>query len=407
MISNKVLVVGSGAIGLRTALELLRRDVPVCLRSAHPPNHPSTCSTGAGGLWMPFKCDDPRVHGKWATETLDELLHLVKKSKDTSADSTVEIVPTLYLTKSPHYTTEDKIGGIPLSKNSENERYGESLNSNNVNPLPKWTQDPRLSFQQLTIEMLSSQNEVLKLRIPSKVELVDAGYVYGWLFYPPIVDAPRMLMSMLSEIQLHPLSEGVNIDMNKKYNSIEEMVKDAKDLGCNTVVNCTGMGASLLCGDDSMVGGRGVLLHYDRNCERLVRDQDREKEMLHDTAILIEDGLWGTSTEPCYMIPRGNKVVVGGSYLEGDTLQGIRDSERERLVKNAMKFGVDTEKSSIVGEWTGFRPCRPSVRLEIDKNFGISEDVKVVHSYGHGGSGWTTFVGTAKETVDLLGFTKK
>jgi len=211
---------------------------------------------------------------------------------------------------------------------------------------------------------------------------------------------------MLSEIQLHPLSEGVNDGMGRKYKSVEEMVKDAQDLGCNTVVNCTGLGASLLCGDDSMVGGRGILLHYDRNCERL-RDQDRANEMLHDAAILIEDGLWGTGTEPCYMIPRGDKVVVGGSYLEGDTLQGIRNAERERLVKNAMIFGVDTEKSSIVGEWTGFRPCRPTVRLEIDKGFGVFEGVKVVHSYGHGGSGWTTFVGTAKETVNLLGYTKK
>jgi len=143
---------------------------------------------------MPFKCDDPRVHGKWATETLDELLYLVTKSKETFTDYSVEIVPTLYLTKSLHYTTEDEEGSIPLSENHENGSYGESLNSDSVNPLPKWTQDPRLSFQQLTMEMLSSQNEVLKLRIPSKVELVDAGYMYGWLFYPPIVDAPRMLM---------------------------------------------------------------------------------------------------------------------------------------------------------------------------------------------------------------------
>lgn len=206
---------------------------------------------------------------------------------------------------------------------------------------------------------------------------------------------------MLSEIQLHPLGKEVNIDMGKNYNSIEEMVQDALDLGCDTVINCTGLGASQLCGDDSMVGGRGVLLHYNRNCERL-KDRYREAEMLHDAAILTEDGLWGTGTEPCYIIPRGNKIVVGGSYLEGDPLQGLRNVERERLVKNAITFGVDTEKASAVGEWVGFRPCRPTVRLEADGYFGISQDVKVIHSYGHGGSGWTTFVGTAKETVDLL-----
>jgi len=211
-----------------------------------------------------------------------------------------------------------------------------------------------------------------------------------------------MLMSMLSEIELHPLSKEININMKREFNSIDEMVQDARNLGCDTVINCTGFGASQICNDEtSMVGGRGVLLHYDRNCE-WAKERYRETGLLHDAAILTEDGVWGSDTEPCYIIPRGDRFVVGGCYLEGDTLQNLRSTERQRLVKNAMNFGVDTSKASSVGEWTGFRPCRPNVRLEIDKHFGIAEGVKVIHCYGHGGSGWTTFVGSAKETVDLF-----
>ncbi|KAL9180132.1 hypothetical protein ACHAXT_008102 [Thalassiosira profunda] len=44
----KVLVVGSGVIGLRTALELVRREIAVCLVSPRHPLHPSTCSMGSG-----------------------------------------------------------------------------------------------------------------------------------------------------------------------------------------------------------------------------------------------------------------------------------------------------------------------------------------------------------------------
>ena len=119
---------------------------------------------------------------------------------------------------------------------------------------------------------------------------------------------------MLSEVELHPLSKGTNINMKKEYNSIDEMVEDARDLGCDTVINCTGLGASQLCRDENdMVGGRGVLLHYERNCER-TKEWYMETELFHDAAILIEDGAWGSDTEPCYIIPRGDKFVVGGSY---------------------------------------------------------------------------------------------
>ena len=50
----------------------------------------------------------------------------------------------------------------------------------------------------------------------------------------------------------------------------------------------------------------------------------------------------------------------------------------------------------------GFRPViRSSARLEIDK--GLSTNgLKVVHSYGYGGSGWTVLIGAAIEAVSLI-----
>ena len=120
---------------------------------------------GAGGLWMPYKCDDERVD-KWAFETLNELLHI----HNTIDSPPTEIVPTLFL----------KSGDFNYGRDGET-------------GLPEWTKDPRLSFQHLTIEMLSWQNHVLKLRIPSEKDLLNAGYTHAWSFYPPIVDPPRML----------------------------------------------------------------------------------------------------------------------------------------------------------------------------------------------------------------------
>ena len=125
-------------------------------------------------------------------------------------------------------------------------------------------------------------------------------------------------------------------------------------------------------------------------------------ENIHDTAILTEEAPWGTETEPCYMIPRGDKLVVGGTYLEGDSTVTISPQEESKLIQNAWKVGIDTQKTKPVGEWTGFRPYRPTVRLEIDSHYGKKEGIEFVHNYGHGGSGWTVYIGAAKHVASLL-----
>jgi len=190
------------------------------------------------------------------------------------------------------------------------------------------------------------------------------------------------------------------VETGAEYESIEEIVNDAKRMGCDAVVNCTGLGAKKLCKDKELVGARGVLLHYDRqDCVR--RETVAFREDGKDTTIVIEDRPWGSEEMPCYMIIRGNTVAVGGSYLEGDAEQDIRDRERMHLLENAHLMGIDTKKSSPVGEWTGFRPYRPSSCLEVDEKIS-STDMKLVHSYGYGGSGWTVYVGAAKEATKLI-----
>ena len=386
MSASKALVCGSGATGLRTALELLRRGTSVHLRSARPPLDPKTCSMGAGGLWMPYHCEDTRVD-KWAAQTLDELL---AHKSGTHGESPVEVVPTVVLKRHHHGPTVKN-----FIKNDE--RLPNEVDDDG--PLPAWTKDPRLDFQHLTVEMLAWQNAVHRLRIPSEAVLKEAGYMHMWLFRPPIVDAPRMLNSMMLEVEMHDLT--VDVDTDTHYESLDHMVEDAKTLGCDAIVNCSGLGARDLCGDDQIVGGRGVLLHYDRMCERRP-DPHGGAAHPNDAAIMVEEPPWGSETETSYIIPRGDMLVVGGTYLEGDAEENVRREERERLIKNAWTLGINTENVEPKDEWVGFRPSRPTTRLEVDESVGKNSGIKVVHNYGHGGSGWTVYVGAAMEAASLV-----
>ncbi len=204
---------------------------------------------------------------------------------------------------------------------------------------------------------------------------------------------------MLEKVKSHPLTKESDINTSTTYKSLEEIVNDAKLLGCDAIVNCSGLGAASLCDDSSTVGGRGALLHYNRTCERRVDFTRNNNDK--DACILTEEGEWGTFDEPCYMIPRGDVLVIGGSCKENNLETDILEDERNRLEKNAWNLGVDTKKATPVDSWVGWRPIRPQMRVEVDTNLSTDE-ITLVHSYGAGGSGWTTFTGIAKENVKLV-----
>ncbi|KAL7537363.1 hypothetical protein ACHAXR_007768 [Thalassiosira sp. AJA248-18] len=385
--ASKVLVVGSGVIGLRTALELLRRQIRVSLVSPQHPLHPdATCSMGAGGLWMPFHCDDSRTD-RWAFETLSELSRLSSNSFSGGSEAQSK----------PGHSNASLVEILPAV----------SFKRNGQSKIPGWALDTRgksLAFQHVSIEELYARGMCQHFRLPRKDVMEEAEYSHAWLFQTPIVDAPKMLMHMLEEVKSNQYTDHVDVETNKRYSSINEMIEEAKARGCDGLVNCTGMGSKQLCGDTSLVGARGVLLHYDRaSCVRREKQEYMTTNVVKDSVILIEEEPFGSETMPCYMIPRGDIIAVGGTYLEGDEESSIRQCERERIMNNAHIMGIDTDKSKAAGEWVGFRPYRPTSRLEVDTEASsMSGGVKVVHSYGYGGSGWTVYVGAAKEAASLL-----
>ena len=212
---------------------------------------------------MPFHVQDDRVP-RWAKETLDALYGMIDHPDVAPNDRLVEIVPAVTLLR--HH-------GGPAMQDLYAAQYAKVRGgSTPTTRLPSWTTDPRLDFQHLTVEMLSWQNIAYRLRLPPEQELLDAGYQHAWLFRPPVVNAPRMLQHLLQQIQEHKngtTTAQINVETGHEYESIDELRERAANLGCDTVVNCTGLGASTICRDADMVGARGILLQFDRaSCVR-------------------------------------------------------------------------------------------------------------------------------------------
>ena len=340
---------------------------------------------------MPVYCEDQRIN-KWGMETLDEIYPLAQDSQNPLVD--LRYVVSM---KKEHEgpDTEDFVA------------EGYHKGTGGKSQLPFWSSDERFRFQNVTLEQIAWQNSIHKLKLPSLSKAQAAGYHHAWFFQTPIVDCPNMLESFLEELKSNDATD-VDVETGVYYQSQEELLEEAKGLDCDAVVNCTGLGASELCGDSDMTPARGVLLKYDReSCKRLDHSKDEtmpldSANMINDACIFADEAPWGTPDLPSYMIIRGDDIVIGGTCLMGDNETEVRPEERKRLLENAWLLGIDTDACQPKEEWVGFRPYRQEIRCEIDEQYSSNDGIRLVHCYGTGGSGWTIYTGLSKEATRLV-----
>jgi len=146
------------------------------------------------------------------------------------------------------------------------------------------------------------------------------------------------------------------------------------------VVNCAGLGARELAGDDTLVAVRGQILHVEQaGIEEWLLDQSDPERLV-------------------YVVPREHDIVLGGTAQEGDedlaADGGLAAVIRERCVAAVPAL----RGARVLDDAVGLRPARPAVRLEAEARDGGT----VVHCYGHGGAGVTLAWGCAEEVVRLV-----
>ncbi|HEV7670837.1 MAG TPA: FAD-dependent oxidoreductase [Thermoanaerobaculia bacterium] len=149
------------------------------------------------------------------------------------------------------------------------------------------------------------------------------------------------------------------------------------------VVNCTGLDARELCGDAKVFSARGQVVRVSGvKVARWVLDPP------------------GPDGVVSYIVPRFKKeeIVLGGTvedYIEDRT---PNPEVTQEILDRCTKLAPELSECRIVTPKVGLRPCRSSVRLEIEE---VDERHAVIHNYGHGGSGLTLSWGCAREVADL------
>ncbi|WP_428262511.1 FAD-dependent oxidoreductase [Haliangium sp.] len=210
----------------------------------------------------------------------------------------------------------------------------------------------------------------------SDLEVLDPGalapgYLHGLRFAAPVVDTRRYLPYLMDELR----ARGVAF-VQRDLDSLA-LALDAADV----VVNCTGLSAGPLVGDERLVPIRGQGLWVENPGI--------------DQVLLDEDDPAGIT----YVIPRGDQCVLGGSADAGRDDLAVDPDERDAVLARCVALAPALAGARVVRTVVGLRPGRDAVRLEAEHP---RPGKTVVHDYGHGGAGITLSWGCAQEVRALV-----
>jgi D-amino-acid oxidase len=194
------------------------------------------------------------------------------------------------------------------------------------------------------------------------------GYVAGRRFEAPVVEMARYLPWLAGQVE-------------SRGGTLTRMALPALPDLAEVVVNAAGIGARRLAADPTVVPVRGQVVYVEQvGLERWWLDA-------------------GGPEGQTYVIPRSKDIVVGGTEEEGEWDRAPDRGVAAQLLARACELVPELRGARVTGHRVGLRPARPTVRLEAEE---LPSGCRVVHCYGHGGSGVTVSWGCADEVAALV-----
>jgi D-amino-acid oxidase len=200
---------------------------------------------------------------------------------------------------------------------------------------------------------------------------LPAGFRSGWRYVVPVVDMPIYLEALLDRFR-----RGAGVVMERYVERFDDVAA-----GADVVVNCAGLGASVLAGDPTLYPIRGQLV--------VVRNPGISEFFSEDT---------GISTELLHYLPQGDTVILGGLALPHDGRMDVDEAAGLAILERCVGVEPRLRGANVIEHRVGLRPTRSEIRLEAERVGGVS----VVHNYGHGGAGVSLSWGCAREVRGIV-----
>lgn len=163
----------------------------------------------------------------------------------------------------------------------------------------------------------------------------------------------------------------------------------------DVIVNCTGINSKKLVADDSVFPVRGAYI-------RIINDGTRFPKINEAMSVMFDGP---DSNDMVFIVPRNdNTLIVGGiGEMNATSLNVNLDNNQylKTMFEKDLKFCPDLKNGQFDSDYpiaVGLRPFRMEyVRVERE-----SENSRIVHNYGHGGSGYSMSFGCAEDVSDIV-----
>jgi glycine/D-amino acid oxidase-like deaminating enzyme len=255
-----VAVLGGGVMGLTSALILARRGHAVTVYA--DVMHPNTTSNVAGALWLPSSLYD----------------------RDVASED--------FLRLNWQVTREAHRGFLPYVN-----RPGYGVNWVHHSEVSGRVREPRWALPggddlYPGLEVVTTQTRF--------------GFAYEERYHTLMIDPDYYLDMLMKDAQL----AGAKF-VARRFETLDEVLSLAEPV----IVNCTGLGAAKLFGDETLIPIRGQLSH-----------------LLPQPEIDYSYTGWGNGGS-LYMFPRKTGLVLGGSHGRGDFSMDVSEEELTRMVE--------------------------------------------------------------------------
>ncbi len=198
---------------------------------------------------------------------------------------------------------------------------------------------------------------------------IPAGFARGFRATMPLIDMPQYLDYLVGRLAV----AGGHLEIRR----VESLLDAGKE--APVVVNCAGLGARRLVGDDTVrpVFGQHVVLS----------NPGLDELFLELTS----------ATEWTHYFPHPARIVCGGIRVPDRWDRRPEPELSERIVKRCRAIEPRLRDAEVIETVTGLRPDRPAVRVDVQ----VLDEVRYVHNYGHGSNGVTLSWGCARQAARL------
>lgn len=195
------------------------------------------------------------------------------------------------------------------------------------------------------------------------------GFVWGHRATVPLIDMPRYLDYLTDRFT----GAGGELILSQVSSLADAAAESA------TVINCTGVGARELVGDPSVRPVRG---------QHVVVANPGVDEFFME---ISTSGQWAS------FMPHGDRLVLGGVAVEHDWNREPDPRVTAGILRRCAEIDARLAQPRVREVTVGLRPGRDTVRLSLERY----EGARIVHNYGHAGSGVALSWGCADEVAEV------